>query len=669
MISNSAHSKNGDKKMSLNHWIHFFSVIENRLYYRDQSGHSLNSLTALTQSLGPSVIVELGTLSGMSTRAWTLAVPNVPIHAVDFSFTAFWHANEFFQVDTSNITFHEKNILAMDFTILWSDSDRVLLFVDAHDMPDASIMRHVLCNALPHLPKDSLVVIDDVWYSNDRLTSDNVQAYFNQFLLGQIDELQCFTGHYAPYHKGGSFMGFQEVLPLMDFINSHGIDLGFDPHGKHVWFTWDGERNEKCHPITPIKKEHECGSLEYNPLAVVPNGPLAARILPQAAQMYRLGQFQESATLLSDLVNKESSQAACYALAVCQARNGQLDDATKMIKVAQHAGTSNWRVDRLASDLEERVGRPKVRITGRKGLTIFAVPKAFKYHEAVIQKNAIRSWALLDPKPEIILMGNDHGVREMALEVGARHIPDIATNEFGTPLVDDIIRKAWDAAANDILAYVNADIILMNDFQAAANKVVEQFPEFLVIGRRWNLSVWEAIDFSRPWVEHIKNEIQANGFLESVTGLDYFIHARGLWRGIPPFALGRTAWDNWLVKRPFEDGIPIIDGTGFITAIHQDHGYAHCVGGRRGAWHGVEAQRNRAMAGNIGENSFSTCAMLFFDEQGHVTKKNRGINSYSTQAYNIEYKQWLLRQHTRLNEIGQVELADFYFEKASECVE
>ncbi|MBF0244559.1 MAG: class I SAM-dependent methyltransferase [Planctomycetes bacterium] len=666
MISNSAHSKNGDEKMSLNHWIHFFSVIENRLYYRDQSANSLNSLITLAQSHRPSIIVELGTLSGMSTRAWTLAVPNLPIHAVDFSFIAFWHTNEFFQVDTSNITFHEKNILDMDFTTLWSDSDRVLLFVDAHDMPDASIMRHVFCNALPHLPKDSLVVVDDVWYSNERLGSDNVQAYFNHFLLGQIDELQCFTGHYAPYHKDGSFMGFQEVLPLMDFINSHGIDLGFDPHGKHVWFTWDGERNEKCHPITPKQKEHECGSLEYNPLAVTPNGPLAARILPKAAQMYRLGQFQESATLLSDLVNKESSQAACFALAVCQARNGQLDDAHKMIKVAQHAGTSNWRVDRLACDLEERVGRPKVRMTGRKGLTIFAVPKAFKNHEDVIQKNAIRSWAWLEPKPEIILMGNDHGVREMALEVGARHIPDIATNEFGTPLVDDIFKKAWDAAANDILAYVNADIILMNDFQVAANKGGEQFSEFLVIGQRWNLPVWEAIDFSRPWVEHIKNEIQANGFLESVTGLDYFIHARGLWRGIPPFALGRTAWDNWLVKRPFEDGLPIIDGTGFITAIHQDHGYAHCLGGKRGAWHGVEDKRNRAMAGNIDENSFSTCAALMLDQQCKLVKRNSCSCIYSQKDYIVRYKEWILLQHERMKEYRQDEMSSYYFEKLAE---
>jgi FkbM family methyltransferase len=648
------------------HWISLISIIENRLYYRDQSAESLESLTALARGVAPTIIVELGTLCGMSTRAWTLAVPNARIHAVDLSFKAFWKANEHFPVVTSRITFHEQNILSMDFKTLWSDRDRVLFFVDAHDLANVPIMRHVLKNALPHLPKDSLVVVDDIWFSQERLGPNNVEEYFDKFLLGQIDELQCFTGHYAPYHKGGSFMGFREVWPLMEFVNSRGIDLGFVPGGKHVWFPWDKEQHNNQQPARCDHNEREYGVIEYNPLALRANEPLASHILPKVARLYQQGQLQECVRILVDLINKEPSQSACFALAVCQARLGQLDDAYKLAQLARQGGKEGWRANRLADDLEQRVGRPKVRMTGRKGLTIFAVPKAFKGHEAVIQKNAIRSWACLDPKPEIILMGNDFGVREMALEVGARHIPDIATNEFGTPLVDDIFRKAWDAAENDILAYVNADIILMHDFQAAAQKVAEQFPEFLVIGRRWDLPVWEEIDFHSPeWMETLSKDIQENGFLHPETGLDYFIHPRGLWRGMPPFALGRTAWDNWLVKRPFEDEIPIIDGTDFITAVHQDHGYDHCRGGREGAWRGVEALRNRAMAGTIDDTCYVNAAKWLISREGELRCANPGKSSWQTdEAKNIR-RDWLMTQSKRMKSKGRHDLAKVYLEVAS----
>ncbi len=657
-------SKNISMQAIYSHWIHLLRTIENRLYYRDQSAESLELLALLAQKHAPTVIVELGTLFGMSTRAWILAVPDAQIHAVDLSFNAFWRAQEYFPLDTSRITFHEQNILSMDFKSLWSAEDRVLFFVDAHDMPDAPIMRHICKNALPYLPKGSIVVIDDIWFSPQRLVRDNAQDYFNRIILSYIDELQCFTGYFAPYHKGGSFIGFQEIIPLMQFVNSKRIELEFIPGGKQVWFTLDCEKLLTQNHSAIIFQENETGVVEYNPLDIPCTQPLAKKIMPKAARIYHQGQITEAAKLLVDVANKEPSSEACHALAVCQARGGQLDNAHKLAQLALKAGGSPG-IHRLAHDLEARVGKPKVRMTGHNELTIFAVPKPFIGHEAIIQKNALRSWARLEPKPEIILMGNEFGVKEMALEIGARHIPELNVNEYGTPLLDDIFKKAWDASTNDILAYVNADIILMNDFHAAATTATKQFSEFLIIGQRWDLAVWELLDFSESWIERIKKEVQINGFLYSPTGLDYFVHVRGQWRGLPPFALGRTAWDNWLVKKAVEDDIPIIDGTGYITAIHQDHGYTHRPGGKKEIWQGIEAKRNRAMAGALEANSFSTCAKLTFNEQGQIKERETASNLSSEELYQIKHKQWCLRQNQRMKEIGQDELALFYLDKAS----
>lgn len=650
---------------AFHHFLDTLKAIDKRLYYRDQSAASLDSLEKLAKDHDPTVIVELGTLAGSSLRAWLKATDTASIHAVDFNFDKLQETKKYFPFDDRRVVFHQKDIMGLDFASLWTENDRVLFFVDAHDAPGSPVMAHVLQNALPHLPEGSLVVVDDLWFSPRRLTADDVQEFFRDHLLPQIDELQCFSGCFGPYHGGGSFMGFSEVVPLLKFVNSRKVALSFEDGGKHAWFSWDRRRHRNSSESSGLSQADQWGALVYNPLECRVNEPLAGEILPKAADCFGQGKIQDAGNLLVDLVRKEPSQVAYYALAVCTARMGQLDQACKLANMALGQGTPHVRVNRLIHDLEQRVGRPKVQLTGRKGLTIFAMPKAFKGHEALIQKNAIRSWARLEPSPEIILMGDDNGVREMALEIGARHVPDIAANEFGTPLVDKIFHKAWQLGANDIMAYVNADIILLDDFLQAVEQVTGRFKDFLVVGQRWDLPVFKAINFDDSlWKKRLKTEIGQHGFLHAETGMDYFIHPRGIWRGIPPFALGRTAWDNWLIKQPLEDGWPVVDGTGFITAIHQDHGYGHCLEGRQGVWCGVEAQRNKAMAGFLGLNCITTAAAWAFDLDGRIISRPYRAPVFHTEAAKRKRLDWLLRQSKRLEEIGRKDLAEFYNEAA-----
>ena len=55
-------------------------------------------------------------------------------------------------------------------------------------------------------------------------------------------------------------------------------------------------------------------------------------------------------------------------------------------------------------------------------LTIFAIPKAFRGHTATIQRNAITSWTMLHPRPEILLFGNESGTEEICRELEARSL-------------------------------------------------------------------------------------------------------------------------------------------------------------------------------------------------------------------------------------------------------
>lgn len=208
-------------------------------------------------------------------------------------------------------------------------------------------------------------------------------------------------------------------------------------------------------------------------------------------------------------------------------------------------------------------------------LTIFSVPKSFHGHINVIQRNAISSWSLLCPRPEIILFGNDKGTREAAMDFEARHVPEVRCNSYGTPLIDDIFCMAQEIAKNDILCYVNCDIILMSDFMNSIEQVYRNMRKCLIVGRRWNIDLKNMLDFSKMWEADLRSYVLENGESHTLTGIDYFVFHRGLYKKIPPFAIGRTVWDNWLVYYIAVCGFPVVDISKTNIAIHQNHDYSH----------------------------------------------------------------------------------------------
>ena len=168
-------------------------------------------------------------------------------------------------------------------------------------------------------------------------------------------------------------------------------------------------------------------------------------------------------------------------------------------------------------------------------LTLCALPKPFTGHTGIIQRNAITSWTLLKPLPEIILFGDETGTSEICDEFGLKHIPDIKRNEFGTPLFSDLFDKAQHQARHHLLCYVNADIILISDFMSAVLRVSQWVDPFLMVGQRWDVDIIELWDFGRNDHEKELNLlIEKKGKLHPRTGIDYFVFPRGLYRSIPP---------------------------------------------------------------------------------------------------------------------------------------
>ena len=91
-------------------------------------------------------------------------------------------------------------------------------------------------------------------------------------------------------------------------------------------------------------------------------------------------------------------------------------------------------------------------------------------------------------------------------------------------------------------------------------------------------------------------EIRARGRLHHPAGSDYFIFPRHLFAEMPPFAIGRAGWDNWMIYQARQQGWPVIDGTLSIRAIHQSHDYSHLPGSKP-HYDLPESRQNEKLAG------------------------------------------------------------------------
>ncbi|MBI4974114.1 hypothetical protein HZC27_05910 [Candidatus Roizmanbacteria bacterium] len=226
-------------------------------------------------------------------------------------------------------------------------------------------------------------------------------------------------------------------------------------------------------------------------------------------------------------------------------------------------------------------------------LTLFFVPKAFEGNFAIIQENAIKSWTtVIDPRPQIILLGNEKRAKDICTKYNLVHIPHIKKNNFSTPLLSDIFEKAQNKAVNKIMVYINSDIIVTNNIDSIASKLARKHKQFLASGRRYEIQINKLIHFKSDWRKVLIERCNEKN-LKNSAWLDYFIFTKGLFRDIPPFALGRTFWDKWLIWKAVHGHYPVIDVTKHVLAIHQSHGYRST----QSVWEGKEAIENIRLAG------------------------------------------------------------------------
>ena len=219
-------------------------------------------------------------------------------------------------------------------------------------------------------------------------------------------------------------------------------------------------------------------------------------------------------------------------------------------------------------------------------LTIFTAPKPFTNpHIATIQRNAILSWKNL-PDAQVMLMGHEPGMEEVAAEYGVRYLPEVTYSEYGTPLLSSMFQWACKVSDSPLMMVTNADVIYLPDLITTARQVMEQAPRFLMLGQRWDMEVTELLDFGPGWEDRLRRGIaegeqgRYKAMRHPPLGSDYFIYPRDCFTDLPDFAIGRSGWDNWMIYRTRILHWPAIDASQAITVIHQNHDYSHLPGNR-----------------------------------------------------------------------------------------
>lgn len=232
-------------------------------------------------------------------------------------------------------------------------------------------------------------------------------------------------------------------------------------------------------------------------------------------------------------------------------------------------------------------------------LTFFTTAKPFRGRDGIIQKNALKSWKRLRSDIEVILFGDEEGAAEVARGLGLRHEPQVERNEFGAKRLDMMFERAQELARHELLCYINCDIMLMQDFRDALERVKAKHERFLMVGRRWDTEIQASYDFeNREWEARLRKQVLQEGRQRTPEWIDYFAFTRSLYGSeFPPLVVGRVFWDNWLVWKALDGRCPVVDVSDAVMAVHQNHDYGYHPQGKLGVFHGEEAGRNYELAG------------------------------------------------------------------------
>lgn len=187
------------------------------------------------------------------------------------------------------------------------------------------------------------------------------------------------------------------------------------------------------------------------------------------------------------------------------------------------------------------------------------------------QTNAVLSWTKLRLNPTIIVFGDDQGVAEFCAEHQIQNIPIVKKNPQGVVYINEIIKEGYNHMDGyDYIMYINADILLTDDFSDTLEAFHQQYPDVkscLLTAVRFDVPTFSLIDYNDPNWRHFVMET-FKGKYSTPDGIDMFLHKKDNYANMPPFAVARAQFDSWMLDTGIKNFDMSVDMTKTVKIYH-----------------------------------------------------------------------------------------------------
>jgi len=227
--------------------------------------------------------------------------------------------------------------------------------------------------------------------------------------------------------------------------------------------------------------------------------------------------------------------------------------------------------------------------------TIFTFPRPFKSPFNTPQLNAINSWKKIHKDIEIYLINDElNTAKEFAIKNKIKCI-DGKFSKYGSPLLKDAIQSINSVARNDIILFINTDIVYVDGIKRTIDVVLNNFDKYFIVGRRVDCDIDYEISFNNEDYQKKLITMYKNGDMHGLSGLDYWVFPKNSFNEIPDFVIGKPGYDNWLLAESKRTSIPVIDASNTIRILHQNHYYPQ----KKSDSYKIEYDENLKKAGDL----------------------------------------------------------------------
>ena len=181
------------------------------------------------------------------------------------------------------------------------------------------------------------------------------------------------------------------------------------------------------------------------------------------------------------------------------------------------------------------------------------------------------------------------GIEEVANALGLDYSGDLEADVAGQDRLDSFIEIGQKLSLAETIMFINSDIFLGVGFvklltDLLVHPLCKEHP-FLISGIRYVFPLDDELEFN-PFEQTVEEYARQHIVGEGTKRfnpirhdmLDFFIFKRNTYRFIPPFRIGKSAWDNWLFAEATRLGFHTISGGSnppILYCIHPEHNRPH----------------------------------------------------------------------------------------------